>query len=74
MPLSLKTPLGIPVVYFTKNKKWVNTFFGGGYYLNKLNKNKLIKISWKWIKSKVLLHSTENYIQYPVINPNGKEY
>ena len=41
MTLSLKTPLGRPVVYFTKNKKWVNTFFwGGGYYLNKLNKNK----------------------------------
>ena len=27
-----------------------------------------------WINSKVLLHSTENYIQYPVINHNGKEY
>ena len=27
-----------------------------------------------WIKDKVLLYSTENYIQYPVINQNGKEY
>ena len=26
------------------------------------------------INNKVLLHSTENYIQYPVINHNGKEY
>ena len=26
------------------------------------------------INSKVLLHSTGNYIQYPVINHNGKEY
>ena len=27
-----------------------------------------------WINSKVLLYSTGNYIQYPVINHNGKEY
>ena len=26
------------------------------------------------INSKVLLYSTRNYIQYPVINHNGKEY
>ena len=25
-------------------------------------------------KNKVLLYSTGNYIQYPVINHNGKEY
>ena len=25
-----------------------------------------------WINNKVLLYSTENYIQYPVINHNGK--
>ena len=28
----------------------------------------------EWINNKVLLYSTENYIQYPVINQNGKEY
>ena len=28
----------------------------------------------EWISSKVLLYSTGNYIQYPVINHNGKEY
>ena len=28
----------------------------------------------EWITNKVLLYSTENYIQYPVINHNGKEY
>ena len=28
----------------------------------------------EWIKNKVLLYSTGNYIQYPVINHNGKEY
>ena len=27
----------------------------------------------EWI-NKVLLYSTENYIQYPMINHNGKEY
>ena len=27
-----------------------------------------------WINNKVLLYSTENYIQYPMINHNGKEY
>ena len=27
-----------------------------------------------WISSKVLLHGTENYVQYPVINHSGKEY
>ena len=28
----------------------------------------------EWINNKVLLYSTENYIQYPMINNNGKEY
>ena len=28
----------------------------------------------EWINNKVLLDSTGNYIQYPVINHNGKEY
>ena len=28
----------------------------------------------EWISNKVLLYSTGNYIQYPVINHNGKEY
>ena len=28
----------------------------------------------EWINSKVLLYSTRDYIQYPVINHNGKEY
>ena len=26
----------------------------------------------EWINDKVLLYSTENYIQYPMINHNGK--
>ena len=28
----------------------------------------------EWINSKVLLYSTGNCIQYPVINHNGKEH
>ena len=28
----------------------------------------------EWINTKVLLYSTGNCIQYPVINHNGKEY
>ena len=27
-----------------------------------------------WIKNKLLLYSTGNYIQYPLINLNGKEH
>ena len=33
---------------------------------------KLLRI--EWINNKVLLSNTANYIQYPVINHNGKEY
>ena len=28
----------------------------------------------EWINNKVLLYSTESYMQYPVINRNEKEY
>ena len=28
----------------------------------------------EWINNKVLLYSTENYIQYPMISHNGKEF
>ena len=28
----------------------------------------------EWIHNKVLLYSSGNYIQYPVIKHNGKEY
>ena len=28
----------------------------------------------EWINNKALLYSTGSYIQYPVINHNGKEY
>ena len=28
----------------------------------------------EWINNKILLYSTGNYIQYPMINHSGKEY
>ena len=31
-------------------------------------------IHTEWVKNKVLLYSTVNYIQYLEINHNGKEY
>ena len=37
-----------------------------------ISRCKLLYIGW--INNKVLLFSTGNYIQYPVMNHNGKEY
>ena len=37
-----------------------------------ISRCKLLYIGW--INNKVLLYSTGNYIQYLVMNPNGKEY
>ena len=37
-----------------------------------ISRCKLLYIGW--INDKVILYSTRNYIQYPVINHNGKEY
>ena len=37
-----------------------------------INRCKLLYIGW--INNRVLLYSTGKYIQYPVINHNGKEY
>ena len=42
---------------------------GGGGWVSRC---KLLYI--EWINNKVLLYSSENYIQYPMINHNGKEY
>ena len=36
-----------------------------------ISRFKLVRIGW--INNKVLLYSTGSYIQYPVINHNGKE-
>ena len=37
-----------------------------------INRGKLLYL--ECINNKVLLYSTGNYIQYPVVNHNGKEY
>ena len=37
-----------------------------------ISRCKLVYI--EWIDNKVLLYCTGNYIQYPMINHNGKEY
>ena len=44
---------------------------GGGMEWNVgVSRCKLLYI--EWINKKVTLYSTENYIQYPIINNNGK--
>ena len=45
---------------------------GGMDWESGVSRCKLLYIGW--INNKVLLYSTENYIQYPMINHNGKEY
>ena len=44
----------------------------GGWDVSGSSRCKLLYI--EWINNKVLLYSTENYIQYSMINHNGKEY
>ena len=45
---------------------------GGKNWKFGINRCKLLYT--RWIHNKVLLYSTRNYIPYPVINHNGKEY
>ena len=45
---------------------------GGMDWEFKISRCKLLYIGW--INNKVLLFSTRNYIQYPMITHNGKEY
>ena len=48
--------------------------FGGGMEWEvEINKCKLLLIYREWINNKVLLERTGSYIQYLVINHNGKE-
>ena len=42
--------------------------------LKPFNRHTLKLICIGWINNKVLLYSTGNYIQYPIINQNEKEY
>ena len=45
---------------------------GGMEWEVEVSRCKLVYI--EWINNKALLYSTENYIQYSLINHNGKEY
>ena len=45
---------------------------GEKYWEFGISRCKLLYIGW--VNNKVLLYSTGKYIQYPVINHNGKEY
>ena len=45
--------------------------WGGMEWEVEVSRCKLLYIAWI---NKVLLYSSENYIQYPMINLNGKEY
>ena len=51
---------------------WLPGGWGGMDWEYGISRCKLLYIAW--INNKVLLYSTGNYIQYPVINHNGKEY
>ena len=54
---------------------WQRTGDGGGGRMDwefGVSRCKLLCI--EWINNKVLWYSTGNYIQYPVVNHNGKEY
>ena len=48
---------------------WVGGGMNQGFGVSRC---KLVYIGW--INNKVLLYSTGNYIQFPVVNFNGKEY
>ena len=55
-----------------KNRLVVSQRSGGGMVWEfGISRCKLLYT--EWINDKVLLHSKRKYIQYPVINPNGKE-
>ena len=47
---------------------------GGGGMDWKFGVSRCKPLYIEWINNKVLLNSTGKYIQYPVINHNGKEY
>ena len=59
----------------TENSLVVAKEGGGGIGMDweiEISRYKLIYI--RWTNNKVLLYSTGNYIRYPVMNNNGKEY
>ena len=61
-----------------ENRLFVASGVGGGGGLGVWNGSLGLananKVYIGWINNKVLLYSTGNYIQYPIIKHNGKEY
>ena len=54
---------------------WLPRGRGGGGGMDwELGISRCKLIYREWINNKVILYSTGSYIQYPVINHNGKEY
>ena len=67
-------------IYETETESWIENRlavakgedFGGGVECEVgVSRCKLLYM--EWINNKVLLYSTEDYIQYPMMNHNGKE-
>ena len=67
-------------IYETETKSWIENRlavaegeeFGGGIECEVgVSRCKLLYM--EWINNKLLLYSTEDYIQYPMKNHNGKE-
>ena len=56
----------------TENRLVVAKGEGEGWRDWKFGVSRCKLLSREWINNKVLLYSTENYIQYPGINHNGK--
>ena len=53
---------------------WLPRGGGGGEMDGEFGIRRCKLLNIEWINNKVLLYSTGNYIQSPVINHNGKEY
>ena len=70
--VSLNFTEGMASVQFYSNKQNVLGGAGGRDWEFGVSRCKLLYTGW--LNNKVLLYTTGNDVQYPVINHNGKEY
>ena len=61
-------------IYDTRTALWLPSGWRGRRIGWEFGVGRCKLLHLEWINNKVLLYSTGNYIQYPVINHNGKEY
>ena len=54
------------------NRWWLPRGVGKGGMEGEVMVSRFKLLYMEWINNKVILHSTENYIQYPMLNHNGK--